>query len=265
MKSFTFLMVSFVILAGFLTAAEPVPIVEVHTDYLIGSYSAGKWLKSEIAAKSVKAGTKFRVYGLTRELGESKGGKPVPNMDVCEDVFTIELSPKPEQGAIAIAAPWNAMPRAPKIIDATQPVYVQAVAEFLQGKGIKDPKVKITKIVRVDIEGDGEEEVLISATNYFQKEGNVPNASPAGSYSFVILRRVVGGKLRTQLVDGEFYPKAKTFNAPGRYEICAVLDLDGDGKLEVVLSNQYYEGGWTTIYRCTPDKVSELLTVACGV
>lgn len=249
---------------GLLAAAEPVPIVEVQTDYLIGSYSGGKWLKSEVAAKSVKPGTKFRVYGLTRELGESKGGKPTANTDVCPDVFTIALSPKPEQGAIAVAAPWDAMPRAPKVVAATQPVYLDAVAEFLKGKGIKEPKVKITKIVRVDLEGDGEDEVLISATNYFTKEGNVPNASPAGSYSFVILRRVVGGKLRTQLVDGEFYPKAKTFNAPGRYEICAVLDLDGDGKLEVILSNDYYEGGWTTIYRCTPDKVSELLSVACG-
>ena len=265
MKSFALVLTLFVISAISLSAADPVPIVEVQTDYLIGSWSGGKWLKSEVAAKSVKAGTKFRVYGLTREFGESKGGKPVGNTDVCQDVFSIELSPKPEHGAIAIAAPWNAMPRAPKVIDATQPVYIQAVSEFLQGKGIKDPKVKITKIVRVDFEGDGEDEVLISATNYFQKEDRVPNASPAGSYSFVILRRVVGGKLRTQLVDGEFYPKAKTFNAPGRYDICAVLDLDGDGKLEVVLSNDYYEGGWTTIYRCTPDKVTELLTVACGV
>ena len=155
--------------SALLSAAEPQPIVEVETEYLIGSYANGKWLKSEIAAKSVKPGTKFRVYGMTRELESVKGGAPKANEDICQDVFSVALSPKPEKGAIAIAAPWNAMPRAPKVLDATQPVYVQAVREFLQSKGLRDPKVKITKIVRVDLEGDGEEEVLISATNYFER------------------------------------------------------------------------------------------------
>lgn len=102
-------------------------------------------------------------------------------------------------------------------------------------------------------------------SNYFQTDDRVPSSAPAGSYSFVLLRRVVDGKLKTRMIAGEFYPKAKTFNAPGRYEIGAVLDLDGDGKLEVIVQAAYYEGDWTTIYRCTPAKIEELLVVACGV
>jgi len=74
----------------------------------------------------------------------------------------------------------------------------------------------------------------------------------------------VDGKVRTQLIEGEFYPKAKTFNAPNSYEVIAVLDLDGDGKMEVVVRSLYYEGGATSVYRCTPTKVEELVTVACG-
>jgi len=34
--------------------------------------------------------------------------------------------------------------------------------------------------------------------------------------------------------------------------------------MEVVVDGSYYEGGWTTIYRCTPQKIEEVARVACG-
>lgn len=125
--------------------------------------------------------------------------------------------------------------------------------------------MKVENILRVDLDGDGEEEVLISATNYFQKEQGVPMRSPAGSYSMVLLRRIVAGKVETQLVEGEFYPKATGYNAPNAYKVIAVLDLDGDGKMEVIVASNYYEGEAITIYRCGPKKIESLLSVACGV
>jgi FG-GAP repeat protein len=252
-------------------AAELHPIVEVKSGYLVGATADGKWIKAEEAAKALHDERTYRVYGLTQSLGEAKGAKPKPSEeDVCSDVLTVSLSPNPEEGAIAVTAPWKALPRKPQVIDPTQKVYVDAVRDFLKTKGIEQPKVKIESIVRVDLDGDGEEEVLISATNYFSKEDRVPMRSPAGSYSIVLLRRVVAGKVETQLVEGEFYPKAyvssdSSFNAPNAYSVIAVLDLDGDGKMEVVVASNYYEGAETTIYRCDPKKVEALLSVACGV
>jgi hypothetical protein len=80
--------------------------------------------------------------------------------------------------------------------------------------------------------------------------------SPApGSYSVVLLRRVVAGKVQTQLVAGEIYPRGGTANAPNLYDIAAVLDLNGDGRLEVVMHPLYYEGGATIIYQCDPKKI----------
>jgi hypothetical protein len=158
------------------------------------------------------------------------------------------------------------------VIDPTQKVYVDAVRDFLKTKGIEQPKVKIDGIQRVDLDGDGEEEVLISATNYFKKDNSVPMRSPAGSYSMVLLRRVVAGKVETQLVEGEFHPKAYPkaaqdegrFDAPNAYKVIAILDLDGDGKMEVVVGSNYYEGEEITIYRSDPKKSEALLSVSCG-
>lgn len=259
-------------LATTANAGDLHPIVEVRTGYLFGAVADGKWIKADDAAKSMTDETTYRVYGLTQSLGEAKGSKPKPGEEeVCSDIFTVSLSPKSEKSAIAIAAPWNALPRKVQSIDKTQKVYVDAVRDFLRAKGIEQPKVKIDNIVRVDLDGDGEEEVLIGATNYFSKEQDiVPMRSPAGSYSMVLLRRVVAGKVETQLVDGEFHPKAyvrkdDSFDAPNVYTLIAVLDLDGDGKMEIVVNSSYYEGAVTTIYRCKPNKVEKLLTVACGV
>jgi hypothetical protein len=264
--------ISLSICASMVVASDLHPIVQVQSGYLFGAASDGDWLKAEESAKSVKADTTYQIYSLTAKLGEARGSVPKSVDEPCPDTMEVSLSEKPEGGVIALAAPWNALPRKPRMADVTQHVYIDAVRDFLKTKGIEQPKVKIDSILHVDLDGDGEDEVLISATNYFRKDESVPMRSPAGSYSMVLLRRVVAGKVETQLVEGEFYPKAyqkipdtDSFNAPNAYKVIAVLDLDGDGKMEVVVDAQYYEGGATTIYRCDPKKVEALLSVACGV
>src|SRR6266480_3303792 len=188
-------------------AADLHPIVEVQSGYLFGAISDGKWIKADETAKLIGDETTYRVYGLTQALGDAKGDKPKSEGEPCEETLAVSLSPKPEKGVIAIAAPWNALPRKPQVIDPTQKTYIEAVRDFLKTKGIGQPEVKIDNILRVDLDGDGEEEVLISATNYFRKDESVPMRSPAASYSMVLLRRVVAGKVETQLIEGEFYPK----------------------------------------------------------
>ena len=246
--------------------------MEVQSGYLFGAISDGKWIKADETAKLMGDETTYRVYGLTQALGETKAGKPKPEEVPCEETLAVSLSPQPEKGVIAIAAPWNALPRKPKVIDTTQKTYIEVVRDFLKTKGIDQPEVKIDNILRVDLDGDGEEEVLVSATNYFRKDDSVPMRSPAAGYSMVLLRRVAAGKVETQLIVGEFYPKAYPkaaqeegrFDAPNAYKVIATLDLDGDGKMEVVVASDYYEGEATTIYRCDPKKVESLLSVACG-
>ena len=261
--------------AATLRAADVHPIIEIETGYFFGGSESGKWIKAGRAAKSIAKKTTYQVYGLTKQAGQITGGKPKSVDEPCPDTLSVSLSSKPKDGVIGLAAPWNASPRTPVIADATQSVYVEAVRDFLKGRGVADPKVRITRILRVDLEGDGQEEVLISATNYFTDDkSNDTSAAPfpeapvqapkPGSYSIVILRRVVDGHVQTKLVTGEVYAKADESVAQNVYNLAAVLDLNGDGKLEVIVHSFYYEGGQTTIYRCEPDKIEAALSVECG-
>jgi hypothetical protein len=257
------------------SSADVHPIVEIETGYFFGGSQNAKWIKAAQATKSTGKKTTYQVYGLTKQAGQITASKPKSADEPCPDTLMVSLSSKPKGGVIGLAAPWNALPRKPVIADATQSVYVDAVRDFLTARGVADPKVRITRILRVDLDGDGEEEVLISATNYFTDDkSKVHRAAPfpeapiqaphPGSYSIVILRRVVSGDVQTKLVAGEVYAKAHESVAPNVYNVAAVLDLNGDGKLEVIVHSFYYEGGQTTIYRCDPDKIEATLSVECG-
>jgi len=256
-------------------ASDLHPIIEIETGYFFGGSEKGKWIKPDQAAKSTGKKTTYQVYGLTKQTGQITAGKPKSVDEPCPDTLMVSPSSKPKDGVIGLAAPWNALPRAPIIADTTQAVYVEAVGNFLKERGVTDPKVRITRILRVDLDGDGEEEVLISATNYFTNDKSddtsaapfpeAPVQAPRpGSYSIVILRRVVSGNVQTKLVAGEVYAKPDESVAPNVYNLAAVLDLNGDGKLEVIVHSFYYEGGQTTIYLCEPDKIEAALSVECG-
>jgi hypothetical protein len=247
-------------------AADFHPIVEINTGYLFGGSADGKWIKADKAAKSMKGHTAFRVFGLAQEVGKATGGKPKPaDAEVCSDMLQVSLPSKPKEGVIGLSAPWNALPRKPQMADPTEQVYVDAIRQFLESRGMRDPKVKIARILRVDLDGEGEEEVLINATNYFTEDGDVPMDTAApGSYSIVLLRRALAGKVENELIAGDFYVKDES-SASNLYEIRGVFDLNGDGKLEVVVHSHYYEGADTTIYDCSGPKCEAALSVGCGL
>src|SRR6476620_6897576 len=96
------------ICTGASSPADLHPIVEVQSGYLFGAISDGKWIKADETSKLIGNETTYRVYGLTQAFGDAKGDKPKSEGEPCEETLTVSLSPKPEKGVIAIAAPWNA-------------------------------------------------------------------------------------------------------------------------------------------------------------
>lgn len=158
------------------------------------------------------------------------------------------------------------MPRILQTLSNNSPVYRKLVADVLKKHGIK-PNVQIMQVLRVDLEGDGSDEVLISATNqkgYESSPGSVNSRSLANEYSILFLRKVVGGRVVTQMLDEEYFTKDMHFNAPDIFTIAGVWDLNGDGRMEIVTFDRYYEGDGTTVYEMRNHRATKVLYSGCG-
>lgn len=246
------------------SADEVHPIFALKSDCLLGGTLKGKWLKTETVVSMLKGGEKYRVYKMTSATGDATGERPASMGVPCEDSFQIKFTPSMEgsESVLAIGGDWNALPRVPTLLSTSDAVYRKAVADLLRSKGITRPEVKIGRIVRVDLEGDGVDEVLVNATRY---EGGLTPNSRRGDYSVVFLRKIIRGRVQTIVVDGEFYPRGKQFNAPNEYTLDGVLDVNGDGVMEIIVESKYYEGGATSVFRLIGNKVGAALVCGCGV
>ena len=192
-------------------------------------------------------------------------GKKGEKEDVCSDFNRFELDLRQDHGvAIGSGLKWNPVPRLPKAIDLRSAAYTAVVRNFLRKKGIARPVVRIKEAFRIDLEGDGVEEVVLSATYY--KKGLSSDAA-VGDYSFVIVRKYVGRIVTDHFLTGDFILRKVEFGAPTENHVSAIADLNGDGKMEIVLSGSYYEGDFAGAFEIRngkPVKIKEF-EIGCGV
>jgi hypothetical protein len=233
---------------------------------ILGGYKNGRLVNAETAAKGAKFGEGYTLFGPDIAVK----GSPLkltkvhdPMMDICPDYYGVETDSKIRTGvALSSSVRWNATPRIPKKIASSNRVYRGIVRKFIEEKGIKRPRVEIKKILRVDLEGDGQDEVLIHAGN---RKGRTGFDTKAGEYSFILLRKIVDGRVKNILLAGDIVTKNREGDIPYNYELSSILDLDGDGKMEIVTYGEYYEGSWVEAFQIKAGKANKVLETGCGV
>jgi hypothetical protein len=236
------------------------------TDYgnLLGGVENGKWLDAKTTFGKLKGDEKYSLFRFTTgkkglfSLGEIKDGSGAcPENYFVQPELTVSANL-----AIGTNADWMIVPRQPKSASLTDASYKKAVATVLRLRGLKSP-VKIKKAYRIDLDGDGREEVILVA-HYFAEDAS-QNAK-VGNYSFVLIQKRASGKTQNLLVGGTFLRKKDDYYE-GEYFLSGIADLNGDGKMELLVDVSGYEENWTKVYEMKAGKPAEIkaLSYYCGV
>ncbi|HSU13914.1 hypothetical protein [Longimicrobium sp.] len=253
-------------LAATPSAAQRVrPVLDVGSGRLLAVVVDGTWRDAEHNASLVRGGERYRVFANGAARGVATGSRANSIEEPCPDTYLVELTPKMEEGVgdVAVVGSWNVRPRPVTRGDASLPAYQNAVREMLVRHGIRNPVVRITGILRADLDGDGTEEAVLSATRS-QAAGESTRVR-AGDYSLVIVRKLVGGVARTIMLEEEYHPRTSEEEILNTFTLGGIYDLDGDGQYEILVHGQYYEGDWSTVYRIRGTTPRMLATAGCGV
>lgn len=244
-----------------------VPIV--YDETLLGGAQNGKWITAEQTEAQLSDRTEFNIvnfYGIIKiDPYFGTKGKRV----FCENpIIIMDESERNPLGspyfALGANAKWNLVPRIPKAISLKDKTYTKLVANILKTKGLAKTKVEITQAFRVDLEGDGNDEIIIEGNNSRLGSSQRQNV---GDYSFILLRKSVKGKPHNILIEGEFFTskliKSGNFDPPAYREIVSIADLNGDGSMEFVLNVIYHEGSRHTIFEMQNGKSVKVLELVC--
>jgi hypothetical protein len=254
-------------LAASKSASQIYPVVDVRSQFLLGGWSRSGWMSQEKIAPALRGGEHYRLYSLNHKRGTATGGKPVvymPEIDRDQKAVKVRPVPSGSEEVIAVGGTWNALPRVPRAQNVNLPTYREAVSKLLKQKGIADPRVRITQLYRVDLEGDGTEEVVLTASSQGK---HIESRAVSGDYSLALVRKVVDGKVRTLILAEDVHPRVEgdKWEIPYLFTVSAILDLNGDGKMEVVVNWDYYEGQGVEAYEIKGGAAKKVLSGSFGV
>lgn len=263
------------LVSGSLAAAQSkvVPIVEMKLGALIGGIENGKFVDAPTTAAKLAERQNYRIFLPLGKFRKIELSKPAVADEICDDHYTFRSSGAltealMKKGGVALGdgIGWNPQPRAAKPIDPKSAEFLKIVNDYLRAKKIRQPVAKLDQAFRVDLDGDGREEVVLAASRI------VPYNSRRviktyDAFSLVLVRKTVGGKPLDIEVAGVFFPRLRTDYDDYRHEVSSVADLDGDGKMELVMYSEFYEGVSANVVKIVGKKAIgvENLGASCGV
>jgi hypothetical protein len=215
----------------------------------ISAENAFAYVNNEVEYDFFNPRGSFKLRGSTLELSPT-----------CRYHFMRSSASLPES-MVGVASGWVTEQREIRELASNDPAYIQAVTEWFQSRGTPPGEIRITRILQADLEGDGVNEVLVSATYFKDTSGHM---TETGDYSVILMRKVSGNQVLTIPLISEYYvSSAPELSYPKTYTLAEAIDLNQDGILEVVVDVSRWEGGGAIVFRVDGQNVREVLRAIC--
>lgn len=212
----------------------------------------------------VSGGEQYQVVRLDEPISSTTGSEARTS---CEplDLVSVEFEPAIPGGfreidALAIQTDMAVRPHPVEILDPSV-TYLEAASQLLEGRLAGLPVINLTQVIRTDLEGDGVDEVIVTAST-------IPDdliSAQVGDYSIVFLRKVIEGEVQTAILGESIVddPDALLQNLVV-FRVAAVADLNGDGKMEIVLNGIVWEGAYLQAWEYVNDDLGPVDVLGCG-
>ncbi len=244
-----------------LWAAQPLVVAGFGA---LGWWDGSGWIwAGDEGSLPVAGGETYQIAGIGFEATTTGGPEtivcgPVDNLGVILESDEL-LGSWPGPYGVAISAPWELQPH---IFEAFEDdgTYAGIASQLLASRGldVADPIIK--QLFRVDLEGDGTNEILVVA-----EDAALGFEPEPGDYSIVFMRKVVQGEVQTAVIDETVITDPEgAFTVS--FTVGSVADLSGDGKMEIVLNAAYYEGLSVEVWEYTNDDLGliNVIGIGCG-
>ncbi len=231
----------------------------------LGWWDGGNWVQvDEATSLPVSGGEDYQIALLGVDARTTGGSEellcePVNNPGV---VLADEnlLGDWPGPFGVAISADWDLVPN---LVEETvdDGTYAAIASGLLADLGLSVANPPIKQVIRVDVEGDGVNEVLVVAEDV--PEGLL---AEVGDYSIAFLQKVVQGAPATSVIGKSVVVELAEGETPfvQSFTVAAVADLNGDGRMEIVLDSAYYEGVGVEVWEYVNDDIGPLAQISSG-
>lgn len=237
----------------------------VVNNYLIGGSNGQQWFAANEFAGELTGEEVYNTYNISGYTGireclaveSEEGSEPF-----CEMVMIgYEYG---EEDVIALNASWDGMPRKPVAQTGNNSIYEDVIRELLAEYGLEDPDIEIRQNYRIDFEGDGVDEVILYAENKRKSDTEWDYGESKGCFSLLVLRKIVGGEVKNYVIYDDVHaddydPDSLDFRHRLLFSAVGFVDVNGDGKMELVGSWRYYEGLLYDVFEITDEGVKQVI------
>jgi len=226
---------------------------------LVGGSQNGSWINAADIAGGIQGGSNYLLY-TPFEIQDWVIGQELSFARTCNQHFITIDPPFTSQSAVGVSGDWDVQPRTPVELSVELEVYLQAITAWQIEQAPSMPIPLINKIWKVDLEGDGTDEVFINGTRFAEPTGH--NVGPR-DYSVVLMRTVIGSEVATVELVGDYYSEEAMNEFPLTYNLEFIGDLDGDGTMEVVVGVSRWEGTGVMVFDVNGAEVNLILSAMC--